>query len=53
MGGFRSHVLFKSIAVISGRWVGDTERLFAMEMIPVPAGLEPETTRSASQRLAY
>ena len=29
--GFRFYILFKSISVILGRWVGDNKRLSAME----------------------
>ena len=51
--------LFNSISVISGRWAGDKERLYAMEprlrlkRSPSQAGLEPGTARSVSQRFTY
>ena len=32
MDDLRFYVLFNSISVISGRWAGDRERLFAMEL---------------------
>ena len=47
---------FNSILVTLGQWEGDHEILCAMEPclrlegLPPPAGLEPETTRSAHQR---
>ena len=52
------YVLFNSVSVISGQWVGDNERLFAMEShlrlkesLP-QVGFEPGTTRSAGQCLS-
>ena len=47
---FYVYVHFNRILIISGRWDGGTERLYAMEphlrftKIPPPAGLEPGTT---------
>ena len=55
----RFYVLFNSISVKSGRWVGDHERLCAMEPClclngsPPLAGLETRTVRSANQRLTH
>ena len=52
-------VLFNSISVISGGWVGNNERLCAIEhhswlkRSPPRAGLEPETARSTGQRITY
>ena len=51
---FQQHIL-----VISGHWVGDKERLYAVEpylrlkrSLP-QAGLEPLIARSVGQRLTY
>ena len=50
-------MLSYSILVISGRWVGDNEKLCAMEPLlglkrfPPPGGLKPGTTRSVGQRI--
>ena len=51
MDDLRFYILFNSIAVISGRWLGDNERLCAMVPLLVrkifpSVGLEPETARS-------
>ena len=57
MDDFRFNILFNSISVISGRWLGDSERLCAMEprlrleRFLSQAGLEPETARTVGQRL--
>ena len=57
MDDLRCYVLFNSIVVISGRWAGETERLwmqpFTVEKISPRAGLEPETVKSVSQRLTH
>ena len=51
------YALFSSILVISGRWAGDTERLwmqpFTVEKISPRAGIEPGTVKSVSQRLTH
>ena len=56
MNDLRFYVLVHSISVISGRWLGNNERLCAMEprlrlkkSLP-QAELEPGTARSADQR---
>ena len=55
----RYYVLSNSSSVISGRWLGDNERLCAMESLlrlkrpPPQEGLEPGTARSVGQRLTY
>ena len=57
MDDLRSYVLFYCISVISGRWLGDNERLRSMEprlrleKFPPQAGLESGTARSDGQRL--
>ena len=55
---FGFNVLFNTITVISGTWMGDNERLCAMELPSLrlkrfrsPASLEQGTARSAVQRL--
>ena len=55
----RFHVLFIRFSVILGQWVGDNERLSAMEpdlrlkrSLP-QVGLEPGITRSAGQGLTH
>ena len=59
MDDLRFHVLFNSISVISGRWLGDHERLSAMKPhlrldgYPPQAGLEPGTARSVGLWLPY
>ena len=51
------YILFNSISVISGKWLGDKERLCAMEShlqserLPPQVGLEPGTARSVGQPL--
>ena len=51
--------IFNSISVISGRWTGDNEKLYAMEprlrleRSPPRAGLEPRTVQSIGQGLTY
>ena len=51
MTDLRCYVLFDSISGISGRWVGDDERLSALELrlrlkrSPPQAGLEPGIAR--------
>ena len=59
MDNLRFYVLFNSISVISGPWLGDNERLCAMEprlqlerFLP-QVRLEPRTARSVGQRLTY
>ena len=58
-GWMQFYVLFNSISVISGRWVGDNKRVSALESrswlqrSTFLAGLEPETARSAGQHLTY
>ena len=53
-----SSILFNSISVISGRCMGDNERLHAMEprvrleRFSPQAGLEPWTARSVGQQIA-
>ena len=53
------YFLFNSISVISGRWLDDNERLWAMEpclwleRFPPQAGIEPRTARSALNPLRY
>ena len=53
------NVLFNSISLILGRWLGDNEKLCAMEprlrleRFPSQAGLEPGTARSVAQLLTY
>ena len=53
------YILFDSISIISGRWVGNNERLCAMEphlrlkRSPPQVGLKLGTTRSVSQHLTY
>ena len=53
------YVFLSSISAMSGRWVGDNERLFAMEpclplkRYPPKAGLEHKSARSVDQRLTY
>ena len=58
----RFYVLFNSTSGISGRWVGDNDRLYAMEpreglkMSPpqaVAARIKPESFRSPGQRLTH
>ena len=56
MNDLRFYVLVNSISVISGRWLGNYEKLSAMEprlrlkkSFP-QAGLEPGTARAADQR---
>ena len=56
MNDLQFYVLVNSILVSSGRWLGNYERLCAMEprlrlkkSLP-QAGLEPGTARSADQR---
>ena len=55
MNDLRFYVLVNSISVISGRWLGNYERLCAMEprlrlkKSLSQAGLEPGTVRSADQ----
>ena len=52
MDDLQFDVLFNSILVKSGRWVGDNERLYAEEpnlslkRSPPQVGLEPGTSRS-------
>ena len=56
MDDLRFWVPFKSVSVISGMWVGDNERLCAMEprvrlkRSSTHAGFEPGIARSAGQR---
>ena len=59
MDDFRFYVLYNSISVISGQWVGDNGRLCAMEpylrlkrSLP-QAGLKPRAARSVCQHLIY
>ena len=53
------YVLFNSISVISGQWIGDNERLCAMKpclhlkRFSPQAEIEPGTTGSAGQCLTY
>ena len=56
MEDFRIYVLLNSISFISGRWVGDNDRLYVIDIrlqlkrsLP-QAGLEAGTASSASQR---
>ena len=42
---------FNSFSSISGQWVDDNERPYAMKRFPPSAGLELETARPAGQRL--
>ena len=59
MDDFRLSVLIYSILVISGQWVGDNERLCAMEPrlgLKRPSahvGLKPGTAISRDQHLTY
>ena len=59
MDDLRLYILFNNISVISGRWVGDYERLCAMEprlrlkRPPDQAGLKPGTARSAGKHLTH
>ena len=59
MDGRLFYVLFNSISVKLGRWVGGSERPCAvdanlrLERSPPHAGLEPGTTRSAGHRLTH
>ena len=52
----RFYILFKSLSVISGQWVDDNVKLYAMEprlrlkRFRPPASLESGTARSAGQR---
>ena len=52
--GLQIYVLINSISVISGRWDGDNERMFAMEpcfrmkRLSSSAGIEAGTARSAT-----
>ena len=52
----RVYLIFNSISVISGQWIGDNEMLYAlkpllrMKMFPNPVGLEPVIGRSAGLR---
>ena len=56
MNDLRFYVLVSSISVISGRWLGNYERLCAkdprlrLKKSMPQAGLEPGTARSADQR---
>ena len=53
------YVLFNSISVISGRWVGDNEKAVwkgtpsQLKRTPAQAGLKPGTARSAGQCLTW
>ena len=53
------YVLFNSISVISGQWMGGYKRLCAMELqlhlerVSSQAGIKPGTARSAGQRLTH
>ena len=57
MDYLRYYIILNSISVISGRWAGDTERLYAVELglrlerSPHQAGLEPGIARSVGQSL--
>ena len=57
MDDLQFYVLSASISIISGRWAGDYERLFAMEpslrskRSPHRVGLEPGIAGSESQPL--
>ena len=57
MDDLQFFILFNSIAVISGPWMGDNNRLCVVEprlrlkRSPSQAGLEPRTARSVGQHL--
>ena len=58
MDDLRFYVLFNSISVISGQWVGDNERLCAMELFTVvkispQVGIKLGTPRSVGQDLTH
>ena len=55
MDDLRFYVLFNSISVISGRWDGDTERLYAMEprFRLEPGAARTRSARSVGQRLTH
>ena len=59
MDDLQCYILFNSISVISGQWMGDNEKLCAtkphlqLKRSSPQAGLKPGTARSAGQHLTH
>ena len=56
MDDLRFYILFNSISIISGQWVGDNERMYAikpnlqLKSSPPQAGLDTRTARSVGPK---